>query len=395
MYKWPNEVKQIIEGVLQVTNPVSYLEQYINNPYARYITFLLFDGNQVTNFKDISHEFCENKYNIVNLGCYEKTTVMNTSILSEKQDMLPIRAEYIINFDSNIASFLPQILKKKQIEDGFFDFLQYIKKNSLNLNLLPYVLEDSLNSTGMRNNARAYECLLSFFTFDRISIEELEALPCMANANDYCCADSAWSQMRYTHFYEFKDEKRVRAIYCFLLMVYIIQFCSKRSSQNKIIELIDFINNELGVYFEFGMLLAYWYFDKSYECVTQFFQKVQPKSKNKLKDIEGMAWDLFHLWDMPTEMAVLAQKHNAIVLQGLATHDDALAQIAKLNPITRIAFYAGEAQVKYAFSINDILIKNFSIESLANMKAKREQLCDTVDLIQLSRELEGKLLELF
>lgn len=395
MYKWPNELKQIIEGVLQATNPVSFLEQYIDNACARDITFLLFDGNQVTGFKDISHEFCEHKYNIINLGCYEKTAVLNTSILSEKQEILPIRAKYLINLDSNIASFLPQILKKRNIENGFFNFLQYVKKNNLNLSLLPYVLEDSLNSTGMRNNARAYECLLSFFIFDRISALELETLPCIPNANDYCCADNAWSQMRHSRFYEREDEKRVRGIYCFLLMVYIIQFQSNRSSQNKIIELIDFINNELGVYFEFGMLLAYWYFDKSYECVTQFFQKVQPKSKNKLKNIEGMAWDLFHLWDIPTEMAILTQRDYAVVLQGLATHDDALAKIAKLNPITRIAFYAGEAQVKYAFSIKDVLAENSSIESLINMKAKREQLCATVDLIQLSKDLETKLLEMF
>ncbi len=71
MYKWPNEVKQIVEGVLQATNPVCFLEQYINNICARDITFLLFDGNQVTGFKDISHKFCEHKYNIINLGCYE------------------------------------------------------------------------------------------------------------------------------------------------------------------------------------------------------------------------------------------------------------------------------------------------------------------------------------
>lgn len=101
------------------------------------------------------------------------------------------------------------------------------------------------------------------------------------------------------------------------------------------------------------------------------------------------------MWDIPTEMAILSQRDYAVVLQGLATHDDALAKIAKLNPITRIAFYAGEAQVKYAFSIKDVLDENFGIESLINMKAKREQRCGTVDLIQLSKDLETKLLEMF
>ncbi|MDO4317953.1 MAG: hypothetical protein Q4C48_07045 [Lachnospiraceae bacterium] len=395
MDKWPNHVKQIVEGVLQATNPISYLKQYINDPCARDITFLLFDGKQAIGFKEISHEFCEHKYNIINLGCYEKTAVINTSILSEKQEMCLIRTEYLINLDSNIASFLPQLLKKTKIEDGFLNFLKYLKRNNLKLDLIPYALEDSLNSTGMRNNARAYECLLGFFVFERMSISELDTLPCIPNVDDYCCADNAWSKMRHTHFSERENEKRARAIYCFFMMIYIIQFENKQSPRNKTAELIEFMNDKLGIYFEFGTVLAYWYFNKSYQCIEQFFQKVQPKSKNKLKNIEGMAWDLYHLWDVPTEMVILTQNDNAVVLQGLATHDDALAKIAKLNPLTRVAFYADEAQVKYAFSISDILANDSILEPLANMKAKREHLRATVDLIQLSRDLEAKLLGMF
>lgn len=394
MYKWPDETKQIISEVLQASNPIECLKQFIYNPFAKDITFLLFDGNAETNFKSISHEFSLHKYNIVNLGCYERMILINTSILSAKQNSIPIRTEYLINLDSNIASFLSKIIKNNQIEDCLWNFLYYIKKNNLNLSMVPYVLEDSLNSTGMQNNDRAYECLLSFFTFDRVTLDEFKALPCIPNVDDYCCADNAWMQMRYTRYYERKEEKRVRSIYCFLLQVYIIHFQSKRSPKNKIIELINFINNELGAYFEAGVILAYWFFNKSYKCVNRFFQKIQPTSKNKLKDIEGMAFDLFHLWDMPTEMAILTQRDDAIVLKGLATHDDALAQIAKLNPITRIAFYAEEAQVKYTFSIQDVLTENYILESLASKKIKREKLCPTVDLIQLSKVLEKKLYEL-
>ena len=30
MYKWPNDIKQIVEEVLYASNPISCLEQYIN-----------------------------------------------------------------------------------------------------------------------------------------------------------------------------------------------------------------------------------------------------------------------------------------------------------------------------------------------------------------------------
>ena len=395
MYLWPREIQNIVEGVLQAENPVRYLERRKDDPWAQEIIFLLFDGSQTTNFREISHEFCERKYNIVNLGCYEKTIVLRASAFLEGREEMPIKTEYLVNLDSNIASFLPQILRKTQVEEGFFAFLKYIKEWNLNLSMLPYVLEDSLNATGMKNDARAYECLLGFFAFDRLTPQELEMLPCVPEADDYCCADHAWAEMKHTRFYQRGEERRVRSIYCFLLKVYMIQFQSKRSPENKLLELFRFVNEELGVYFEFGMLLAYWYFQKSQACVTQFFQKVQPKSKNKLKDIEGMAWDLFHLWDMPTEMAVLTRQDRAIVLQALATHDDALAKIAKLNPITRIAFYQREAQITYAFSVSDILLGNFTVEELLSLKEKRERLCASVDLMGLSAELERKLLAMF
>ena len=352
MYLWPREIQNIVEGVLQSENPVRYLERRKADPWAQEIIFLLFDGSQTTNFREISHEFCERKYNIVNLGCYEKTIVLRASAFLEGREEMPIKTEYLVNLDSNIASFLPQILRKTQVEEGFF-------------------------------------------AFDRLTPQELEMLPCVPEADDYCCADHAWAEMKHTRFYQRGEERRVRSIYCFLLKVYMIQFQSKRSPENKLLELFRFVNEELGVYFEFGMLLAYWYFQKSQACVTQFFQKVQPKSKNKLKDIEGMAWDLFHLWDMPTEMAVLTRQDRAIVLQALATHDDALAKIAKLNPITRMAFYQGEAQVTYAFSVSDILLGNFTVEELLSLKEKRERLCASVDLMGLSAELERKLLAMF
>ena len=95
MYKCPDTVKEIIEGVLLAPNPVRYLARYVDDPSARDITFLLFDGNQETNFRGISHEFCANKYHIVNLGCYERTVVLSTAILSEKREELLLKTEYL------------------------------------------------------------------------------------------------------------------------------------------------------------------------------------------------------------------------------------------------------------------------------------------------------------
>jgi hypothetical protein len=309
-------------------------------------------------------------------------------MLLDKNDLTAIKTAYSVNIDSNIVSMLPQLLKNKPITPDFLNFLVYIKKNNLDLNISPYLLEDSLNSSGMKNEARAYECLLSFFSFSDLSLQQLYSLPISPDVIAFNHADDAWSQMKYSRFYERNDEKRVRSIYCFLLKVYIIEFGSKKSSRKKLIELVDFINTNLGIYLE----SAYWYFNKSYNCVLDFFQKIQPGAKDKLKKVEGMAWDLFHLWDIPTEMAVQSHTYNAIILQAFATHDDALAQIAKLNPIVRIAFYQQEAQVKYKLSLSNFLHNDPIIDSIIDNQKQRECLCETVDLIELSTQLEHEFL---
>lgn len=228
MYMWPKEIQQIIAEVLHAKNPIFCLEKFKNYEPAKKITFLLFDGNQTTNFRHIIHDYSLSKYSIVNLGNYANTAIITTSMLLDKKNISAIKTAYSVNIDSNIASMLPRILKSKPIDPDFFNFLIYIKENDLDLNISPYLLEDSLNSSGMKNEARAYECLLSFFSFSNLSLQQLYSLPCSPDIIAYNHADDAWSQMKYSRFYEKNDEKRVRSIYCFLLKVYIIEFCSKK-----------------------------------------------------------------------------------------------------------------------------------------------------------------------
>jgi hypothetical protein len=108
-----------------------------------------------------------------------------------------------------------------------------------------------------------------------------------------------------------------------------------------------------------------------------------------------MAWDLFHLWNLPTEMAMLSNMHNCLSLQSLATHDESLAQIAKRNPITRMAFYENEAQVKYKHSIVSIINDSNINSLLSENQIEREKICESVDLVTLAHDLENELLDLF
>ena len=193
MYIWPKEIQQIIAEVLHAQNPITCLEKFKNYEPAKKITFLLFDGNQTTNFQYITHDYNLSKYRIVNLGNYANTAIITTSMLLDKNDLTAIKTAYSVNIDSNIVSMLPQLLKNKPITPDFLNFLVYIKKNNLDLNISPYLLEDSLNSSGMKNEARAYECLLSFFSFSDLSLQQLYSLPISPDVIAFNHADDAWS----------------------------------------------------------------------------------------------------------------------------------------------------------------------------------------------------------
>jgi hypothetical protein len=101
------------------------------------------------------------------------------------------------------------------------------------------------------------------------------------------------------------------------------------------------------------------------------------------------------LWNLPSEMAVLSNIYICLSLQSFATHDDFLAQIAKQNPITRMAFYENETQVKYKHSIVSIINDSYINSLISENQTKREKICKSVDLVTLAHSLENELIDLF
>jgi len=274
--------------------------------------------------------------------------------------------------------------------------MKYIKKKNITVSGSPYLLENSLNRSGMKNQQKAYKALLYFFTYLRINEEEIssELNDIQPNEEDYILADKAWHQMRDLRDNYINLEKRVKSIYCFLIKMFSIYYGTKKSSSHKLFELTVFINEKLGFYYEYGMMLAYWYFNNN-EKVKHFFEKVQPSSKDVLQKIENIAWDLFHLCNMPSEMAGFTGAKNVIILQSLITGDVALANIAKMNPISRMAFFDQEAQVKYRYSLKDISGDEEILNMIRDNEIKRESMCEGIDFIKLARELEVELLSIF
>lgn len=394
MDNWDKQICNFASTVISSKNPVkTYLSNRdIVNKYKPIV--LLFDGDQIDKTNNMFYkEYKNDTYQIKPIANYQNLGVLNLSIFSS--DFQSLKIASFVNLDSNIVSLLPKYFEKKNNQDfaDLSDLIEYIINEKLNISSIPYFLEDSLNSSGMKNDEKVYKSTLYYCILRRLSsgISTTDRFPI---SNDYIDADEIFRLMKSTRRNEIDFEKRAKTLYCFLLKIYILKFSSKKNALYKTDQLLDFCNNELGIYLEFGLYIAFLYFEGKNNTVKNFFQKVTPSAKNILNKIEGMSWDLFHIWNIPTEMAI-DSNGGIIQLQSIASGDKALIDMIAVNPIERIFMYNGEAIVKYRYNLFSKAETKHLCEKIYLNREKRLSISKTANLNILSKSLENTLLDLF
>lgn len=111
--------------------------------------------------------------------------------------------------------------------------------------------------------------------------------------------------------------KSQKIIYALLLKAAIISFRSKNGIRRKVTELMDFINNELGIFLERETVFCYWFLkNRNDDRIRKFFRGVQLNSEKIIKTIQGMSWDLFHLRICFSILFDNAKKRNKVYQAG-------------------------------------------------------------------------------
>lgn len=378
-----------IQIVLCSDEPEKEIEEHKDEFIKNDVSFLFFDLKYTSRFQDIVSIYDKNGYSIFEFMKYE-----NTILLPMQGDKINIIADATIDLDSNIMSMLRGSQYSLQNQD-FLDFAEFISRNHIQLNAIPYFLEASMNTSAMKDLESVRKCLVNYFCFSRMCNENKFYSEYMPQLEDEYRANIAFQEMLCNRKNIRNDENgRINAIRCFLLKIYIIEFSSKKSAENKLLQLMEFVNNELGLYWENGVLLAYWYFSKQKDVVG-FFSKVKPNSRSKTKDVEGMAWDIHHLWNIPEQMFNMWKKTRKINVVYLATHDRALAAIARLNLIVRLCFYKDNYGVKYEYSIRDYVSEKCYgkiSDELFEKTAQRKAIMEKNNYKEMLKNLETELM---
>lgn len=391
MNNWDKQIYNFAGAVISSIDPVNTFLSNRDIVIKYKPIVLLFDGKQIEKKNNtFFEEYINDTYQIKPIANYQNLGVLNPSIFSS--DFQSLKIASFVNLDSNIVSLLPKYFEKKNKQD-FADLIEYIINMELNISSIPYFLEDSLNSSGMKNDEKVYKSTLYYCVLRRLSsgILTTDRFPI---SNDYIDADEIFRLMKSTRRNEIDFEKRAKTLYCFLLKMYILKFSSKKNAPYKTEQLLDFCNNELGIYLESGLYIAFLYFQGKNNAVKNFFQKVTPSAKDILKKIEGMSWDLFHIWNIPTEMAICSND-DIIQLQSIASGDKALIDMISVNPIERIFMYNDEAIVKYRYSLVSLPETKYLCEKICLNREKRLSTNKSVNFDVLSKSLEQALLDLF
>lgn len=391
MNNWDKQIYNFAGAVISSIDPVNTFLSNRDIVIKYKPIVLLFDGKQIEKKNNtFFEEYINDTYQIKPIANYQNLGVLNPSIFSS--DFQSLKIASFVNLDSNIVSLLPKYFEKKNKQD-FADLIEYIINMELNISSIPYFLEDSLNSSGMKNDEKVYKSTLYYCVLRRLSsgISTTDRFPI---SNDYIDADEIFRLMKSTRRNEIDFEKRAKTLYCFLLKMYILKFSSKKNAPYKTEQLLDFCNNELGIYLESGLYIAFLYFEGKNNAVKNFFQKVTPSAKDILKKTEGMSWDLFHIWNIPTEMAICSND-DIIQLQSIASGDKALIDMISVNPIERIFMYNDEAIVKYRYSLVSLPETKYLCEKICLNREKRLSTNKSVNFDVLSKSLEQALLDLF
>ena len=381
-------MKKLIEELLITDTPwESFKENYYSVQDIRLFCF----DNEINNFgMDFTSKQID-KYIVRSFSSLEHTLVIDK--FNFESYFREIRVHRCFDFDSNIISYLRDYLVHKQIDESFKKLLIYLKSSGAQISCSPYILEAGANRHDV-DHKFIFESVVSFFAFDKAkSIEEFESYSFNTIKNDSEIVKDV-SRVMETIKVEIPllDIPHYHLIYCLLLKMYEINFKSKKSAKNKMLELLECVNKELFAYTENELYIAYLFFDND-ERVSSFFGAIKNNSINVISKISAMAWDLLHLRNLESQVASRNFGTRDVFLHFFCSRDFGVNNILNLNPIKRLAIVNKRTYPLHENNITQLEFGKQIIDNLMMYEHYRAENREKVNLKKVSEKYEKSLIE--
>ncbi|HDF4634660.1 TPA: hypothetical protein PEI83_002656 [Staphylococcus aureus] len=290
------------------------------------------------------------KYHVVEIANYDNLIIIDNEVINGNE---LIQVGQYIDFDSNVMSYLRNLIVNNKYEDDFFKILTNIKKSKQQISCVPYLIENG-NNIHRINKIISYETILSFSIFDRISEFDFENRNFSRYFNDSeVILDT---DDRYYHMMNIQDSNilQFQAIYLLVLMAFFIKNSSKKSAENKIVYLIQTFIKETENKLAYSELELSVIFDYINNGDNNIFKSTNLNSKNLLSKLKGIAWDLFHIRTSEDQIALRNTNSKEVFLHSIFTADKGLSNVINNYSISRML--AHEEKL-YVYRDNNIFKK--------------------------------------
>lgn len=368
-------------------------EVFKENYYeAQDIRLICFDNDSNNLGSDFTKQDIE-KYVVQSFSNMENTLIIDK--YNFESYLRRIEVYRCFDFDSNIVGYLRDFLLYKRASDSFEKFLSYIKEKEVQISCAPYILEVAANKHEI-DETYVQESLVAFFAFDKSeTLEEFKNFDFETLTKDSDIENSVNQALNKVHKgIADKDLNQYYLIYCILLKMYEINFKSQKNSKSKMMELIQCVNKELYAYAEQELFLAFLLFSKD-NRVNSFFGAIQANSKNVIPKIRGMAWDLFHLRNLESQVADRNNNTKHMFMHYFCSRDNGINDVLSLNPIKRIIIKDGKCYPLHEQNIFQTEFGNAIYESLKEYQRFRKDSSKNVKLFKVASRYEHSLINQF
>ncbi len=389
----PENVMKAINEMFLRSNMLEHMACY--QKYKKDLkdcTFVVFSETQGTELPEILHTNYNNDFAVINLGCTNRYYAMNQQIYEEmiRTGETYYGVDICVELDTQAVSYLKTVFKEYSHipeYDKIRPLVQYLQLRDVNYSCMPYLIENAAKR-GKIDRIECYKNLKSYFLFKAFEIKDDMGVYCRSEEDIMIETDSFYNDIFSDKFFlAYKDLIELqKAIYVLFLKAICIEFENpKRSAQTKMMELLDFVNEELGFVANRELEICFHYFNHD-DRTKKFFKKVQKNSKNLFGVVDGMAWDLIHIKLLEREYMTKVVDKVTFAIHILLTYDNGLKDILQINPIEQIAFYKDIPIPK----LKNYWISNIpgAHEKIFNNKEKRHWTSLTRDIDVLKLLLE-------
>lgn len=254
-----------------------------------------------------------------------------------------ILVDWSFSFDSNFAGRIYDIFLGRNISDHekkvIYSFILLKKKYSIQTDIIPLIIENTRLRRESPDNNRPRDTIAAFKALDYLDWNKLDLQRDLPLREVLL---KSWQDITIeaeSDIQDFMKDKTIKefekkAIFsnCILLKTACIYLTNPKDSSKNFSTIIDFCICELGKLPSFELNLV-WQFLFSKRKPT-FWGPITGKSKNIIREIKGMSWDLIHLRSFET-MATKSEL-GSFYIPHFVTFDRRLRELVLENPISFI-----------------------------------------------------------